>query len=442
MIHVSVLSAVALAAHAQGETVRPATVEDATKVLDLAHFPLMEGAKINAERRLASLSYLAKGDPKSAYAFQKRALEAKGWKEQPGGYSSDMSCSGTFGKGGYFVSVSTFPGSSPEFEGFVQVQLTQQGNVALSTIPVPTGAKRLYSFPSAISYMTDKTVDDTGQTLRKLLIAKGWEPYGTAGDVQFFKQNAVRLSARSAQAPAQGNKTMIQLSSELMSADLPAPAETISTSYSDATKALAIDVDMTRDQLLTFYKDALGKAGWKPTTEQPINIDFRDMLIFNNKAKDILTLKVHTIDGKLRANLEHQTAAEFEEARRLAEIADIKFKADTARYTKRAAEEAARNRVIASVELPKTAKDVKRAKDEVTFTLAAGTARDAATLLRNDLRNQGWKTDSTTLKALGGTIILQRDAGTVTIVYVDTGLAPAEFTLSTIDADLDASDAK
>jgi hypothetical protein len=259
--------------------------------------------------------------------------------------------------------------------------------------------------------------------------------------VQFFKQNAVRLSARSTEAPAQGNKTMIQLSSELMSADLPAPAETISTSYSDATKALAIDVDMTPEQLLTFYKDALGKAGWKPTTEKPINIDFRDMLIFNNKAKDIMTLKMHTIDGKLRANLEHQTAAEFEEARRLAEIADIKFKADTARYNKRAAEEAARNRVIASVELPKAAKDVKRAKDEVTFTLAAGTARDAATLLRNDLRNQGWKTDSTTLKALGGTIILQRAAATVTIVYVDTGLTPAEFTLSAIDADLDASDA-
>ena len=53
--------------------------------------------------------------------------------------------------------------------------------------------------------------EETADALEALLTAGGWEPYGRAGDVRFFKKNAVRLSARSTAAPAQGGKTMIQL---------------------------------------------------------------------------------------------------------------------------------------------------------------------------------------------------------------------------------------
>jgi hypothetical protein len=321
-----VLCAVVVAGQARANATQPATVADAAKVLDLASFPLMDGVKIDGPRRLASLSYPAKGDSRGAYAFQKKALETKGWKELKDGYLSDMACNGVFGKAGYLVSVSTSPAYGPEAAGMVQVQLTNHGNIDIGKLPVPPGAKPLYSFPVSKSYATETPAEETGKALRKLLTQAGWEPYGTAGDTQFFKQNAVRISVTSVKAPAQSGKTMIQFSSELMSADLPAPAEALRTSYADVTKAVSLDVDMTPEQLVSFYKDALGKAGWKPTTEQLIKDGFEDMLIFGNPAKEILTLKMHTVDGKLRANLDHMTAAEFAEIVRLAKAAEEKLK--------------------------------------------------------------------------------------------------------------------
>jgi hypothetical protein len=98
--------------------------------------------------------------------------------------------------------------------------------------------------------------------------------------------------------------------------------------------------------------------------------------------------------------------------------------------------------VLASIEVPKGAKDVKRSKDEVTFKLGSGIGRDAVRAFRADLKNQGWKEDSSTLEPLAGTVVLRKKSATLTILYVDTGLDAAEVTLSTIDADIEASDAK
>src|SRR5215208_6524589 len=92
-----------------------------------------------------------------------------------------------------------------------------------SKLPVPADAKLLYAFPTTRAYVTEKSVKETSDALRTLLTAQGWEPYGTAGDSLYFKRNAVKLSAWPSVAPAQGGKTVIQLATELMSVDLPAP---------------------------------------------------------------------------------------------------------------------------------------------------------------------------------------------------------------------------
>ena len=158
----------------EGVTPRPATVAEATKVLDLETFPLMPGAKTGGPRRLARLDYSAKGDPRGAYAFQKKALEERGWKELPGGTLSDMACFGVFGKDAFTVSVYASPGYGPDSEGMVQIELRQYGNVDLGKLPVPPEAKLLYSFPSTVSYVTEKSVKETAETLKKLLTAQGW----------------------------------------------------------------------------------------------------------------------------------------------------------------------------------------------------------------------------------------------------------------------------
>jgi hypothetical protein len=119
------------------------------------------------------------------------------------------------------------------------------------------------------SYITEVSVEQTADACRKLLLAKGWQPYGMAGDVLFFKQNAVRLAARISTAPAQGGKTVIDYSTELMSVDLPAPADTVGLQYTDVNTQLFFDAKTSEQDIVGFYRPTLAKAGWEATTEKP-----------------------------------------------------------------------------------------------------------------------------------------------------------------------------
>ena len=100
----------------------------------------------------------------------------------------------------------------------------------------------------------------------------------------------------------------------------------LDAAYADVTKTLSIQVDMPAPALAAFYKTALARSGWQSTTEKLVKVDFDEMMIFRNDAKDIATLKVHSFEGKLRATLQQQTAAEFDETIRLAKSEDFEAK--------------------------------------------------------------------------------------------------------------------
>jgi hypothetical protein len=421
----------------------PATVAEAAKVIDLRTLPLMPGGDAKPPRRLASFGYTARSDTREAYAFQKKTLEERGWKEFPGGYMSDQSCSGAFGKDGYTVSVTTSPSYGPKAAGMVDIRLVNHGNVDVSKLPVAPDAKPLYSFPTVTAYVTEIPVKETSEALRTLLMAKGWEPYGHAGDALYFKKSAVKLTAWPSAAPAQGGKTVIQLSTELMSVDLPAPPVLLEAAYADTTTALSLEVDMKPEALAAFYKEALGKAGWKATTENPVKIHFELMMIFRNDAKDIMTLKMHNFEGKLRAIIEHQTAAEFAEVMRLAQAEEAKRKADSAAYAKKAAEAAASDRVTVSITIPAGAKAVKRDKSQLEFKLAPGKAKAAVQAIHAALVKDGWKGKTPRFEPMAGTVSLDKKPGvTLVIVYVDTGLGDAEVTISSFGSDIEEPKAK
>src|SRR5882757_10615150 len=87
----------------------PATVEQAAKILDLSTFPLMDGAKPLELPQVANLFYLATGDVKTAFEFNRKALLAQGWKELPNSSATDQSASGMFSRSGFVVFVSVTP---------------------------------------------------------------------------------------------------------------------------------------------------------------------------------------------------------------------------------------------------------------------------------------------------------------------------------------------
>src|SRR5215475_13752319 len=259
----------------------PATVEQAAKVLDLSTFPLMDGAKSAESRHVANLSYVAPGDAKKALEFNRKAFTTQGWKELPNSTTTDDSASAMFARDGFVVALSVIP-----FEkNGVSVRLQNIGNVKPGKLPVPPNVKPVYVGDPTAMYTNDAAVPATAEAIRNLFIAQGWVPYGKAGDSDYFKQNAILAMSTVSSAPAQGGKTMIQYSNQLISSDIPAPQGVDDLRYIDEPPELTFST-ANKDAAIEFYQKALAAAGWKPTTDKLIDIDEKPTMIFRNPGND------------------------------------------------------------------------------------------------------------------------------------------------------------
>lgn len=379
----------------------PATVEKAAAVWSGMTWTLPKEVK-EPQRGMAGLVYETGGDAQAAFAFQQKALVAAKWKEEPGAYFSKESCSGVYRKDGYALSLTSYVAQP----GKVNVMLTSHGNVDVSKLPVPAGAKSMFSGPVSAMFITDAPPDKTADAVAGLLSKQGWQPYGAAGDVRWYKQNAVRLTAFIGTAPAQGNKTSITYSTELMSAELPAPLVTINLQYADTTKAVSFDSADSIADVLKFYQTALKKQGWEATTENLLKVDFRQTMIFRNKAKDMLTLELHEFEGNTRCLLQHETAVEVREKyERLKKAAMAK------------AAELSDEAPKLALKLPTTAKDARIAGREAMFTVANRKAARAAALeVAETLKKDGWVTVEEVVDPTVGTLVLIKGENVLTIM--------------------------
>jgi hypothetical protein len=421
----------------------PATVEQATRILDLSTLPLMDGAKPPGSRQMANLSYAATGDVKKAFEFHRKALIAQGWKEMPNSSVTDQSASATFSRNGFVVSLGIFPNDKA---GGVSVTLQNHGNVKLGKVPVPPGTKPVYVGDSTAMYSTDAAVPATADACRNLLLAQGWVLYGDAGDSAIFKQNAILLTATVSSAPAQGGKTMIQYSSELISADIPAPPGVEDLRYVDEPPELVFETRESQDAIADFYRKALATKGWQSTLDHTVAVDETPTMIFRNPAKEMLTLSFAApYGGKQPVSVRFQSAAEIAERDR-----KIKEQAPALRAAaeKKAAEEAAEAAQLAeknkvpkvAVTLPADAKDVKQSNDSIMFTVGKGKAKAAVEFLRAQFRDAGWKENFASLVGMSGAASFSKEDGqSVSLTYTDTPISPSEVSLSGFRVELEAA---
>ncbi len=416
----------------------PATAEQAAQLLDLSTFPLMDGAKPPDSRHVANLSYVATGDVKKAFEFHRKTLLAQGWKELPNSSVTDQSASATFSRNGFVVSLGIFPNDQA---GGLSVMLQNHGNVKLGKLPVPPGTKPVYVGESTAMYSTDTAVPATADACRNLLLAQGWVLYGDAGDSAVFKQNAILVTVTVSSAPAQGGKTMIQYSSELISADIPAPPNVENLHYVDQPPELNFETTANQDAIVDFYRKTLATKGWQSTLDHTVAVDETPTMIFRNPAKDMLTLSMAApYGGKLPVSVRFQSAAEIAELDRKIKEQAPKLRAAA---EKKAAEEAAllaeNNKVPkVAVTLPADAKDVKQTKDEIKFTVGKGKAKAAVESLRTQFREAGWKENFASLVGRSGAASFSKEDGqSVTITYTDTGIMPSEISLSAMRAELE-----
>ena len=420
----------------------PATVEQAARVLDLSTFPLMDGAKSAESRHVANLSYVAPGDPKKALEFQRKAFGAQGWKELPNSTISDQSASAMFARDGFVVSLSVIP-----FEATgVSVRLQNLGNVKPGKLPVPPDAKPVYVGDPTAMYSTEAAVPATADAIRNLFVAQGWVPYGKAGDSDFFKQNAILATSTVSSAPAQGGKTMIQYSNQLISSDIPAPPDVEDLRYVDEPPELTF-ATTNQDAIVDFYRKTLAAAGWKSTMDKMVDVDEKPTMIFRNPAKEMITLAVPYDygSGKLGVSVRFQSATELAERdRKMKEMAPrlrAEAEAKAAKEAKEAAELAEKNKPPkVAVTLPAGAKDVKQTNDSIKFTLGKGKAKAAIESLRGQFRDAGWKEEHASMAAMAGTLSFSKEGGgSVTVTYSDTGFMPTEISLSAFRAELEAA---
>ncbi len=432
---IGIVGSLSIAAEKNGP--KPATVAEAVKVLDFATFPLLVGAKEPGTRNAARLSYNAPSDCKTAFEFQRKALLGLKWTEVPGSNVTDDYASGVFTRDGFVASVSTMPLSDPKQPDFVNVSIMQHGNVDLKQLPLPTDCKSLYVGPQVAMYTTEAPVAKTVEACHKLLADQGWQPYGKADGTHWFKQNAVRLTTSVSAAPGQEGKTTISFSAEQLSADLPAPTETVQLQYSDSTKQLLFDTKESEDDIVAFYRKALTAAGWKATTDKTFKVDWKSTLVFRNAAKEMLDLELYTVkdEGVLRVRLKHQFAAEVA-------AEEQRFAAAVAAKKKQREQEKNPSFPKVTVTLPKDATMNEIAKQRLEFTVATGKSKATAAAIRKQFKDAGWKEEVLTADDMIGEIAFKKDKQEVSLSYINTGIMPAEFTLRGTQVELERATSK
>jgi hypothetical protein len=417
----------------------PATVEQAAQVLDLSTFPLMEGAKPPGSRHVANLSYAAKGDVMAAFKFHQKTLSGLSWSKLPDSSVTDQSASAMFSHGESILSLSIFPNGQT---GDLAIMLQQHGNIKPGQLPVLPETKPVYVGDSTAMYTTEAAVPTTTEACRALFLGQKWVPYGGAGDSAYFKQNAILVTATVSVAPAQGGKTMISYSTQLISADIPAPPDADDLRYIDMPPELSFSTPANPDAVVDFYRKNLAAAGWEFTLDHTVPIDDKPTMIFRNSAKDMLTLSMSAVSrGKLPVEVRFQSAAEIAELdRKIKEQAPAIRAAAEAKAAKEAARLAEANKPPPKipVTLPADAKGVERTKDTIKFTVGKGKAMAAAEALRAQFREAGWKEDFASVTAMTGTVSFSKEKfQSLTLSYTDTGMMPSEINLSAMGVELE-----
>ncbi|MCA9005754.1 MAG: hypothetical protein KDA70_10835 [Planctomycetaceae bacterium] len=290
--------------------VTPATVAEAEKVLDLETFPLPAGTKMQSPRRMAALSYSVDGPLKDILDFNVQELTKRGWKEVAGTRREGPYTGADFTNGDFHLNLSVM---QPAPNMPVSVTFARYGNVALTSLPVPAGAKQLYAFPATVMYTTEAPVEKTTEQCRDLMLKAGWTPYGSAGTTAYYRQNAVLVLANVMSAPGQGGKTAITYTSNLLSLDLPAFPEAIDFRYTDMTTEISFDTNASPREVTDFYRKELASAGWKATTDEPVAIEWKKLTIFRKPDQEMITVTTSDFEGRTRVRIDYQTAAEVAE---------------------------------------------------------------------------------------------------------------------------------
>lgn len=455
-----------------------ATVAEASKVIDLRTVAVPENAVVSSPRQVGHLMYEIPTPPKAAYEFHRKAMLKDGWKELPGTSLEATYANGMFSKSGFTVNCSVSSNGQEGNNAATYVSLYNFGNVALDKVPVIKGATSIFANAASASYATETPVPKAAEQMMGLLRENGWQFYGVnaLSDEQHFlnvRKNAVQLSIMVAKAPAQGDKTMISISSLLMSAEIPAPETAEQLQFDGSSKTLRFETQNSFAEISDFYKKELVPTGWKPTSEKPAEADDEfgrqtALQVFRNAGKEWLSIDMMRQDDHVNVTAQFMTRQDLEdaekEAREAARIAladkekqeaDLQAARDEAKmeFEQSSAEfDALSNKLIAEalggggngkstdqkagkssgskgtfskavvVKVP-AGTDVEEAAENVLkLTVGAGKGEKTATAIVEAFEADGWNLEQRTTSNTSGTYTITSKAGQINMTFVETGV--------------------
>lgn len=278
---------------------KPATVAEAIAAVDLRKLPIpadVEDPSVGP----TDVGFQTKEPLKATYDAVEQFLLDAGCKPYSDRQSYPGSISGGYTKNGFRFSVLASSYEQQGKESSTSIFVRNLGNVNLARLPTPDGAKVWHSFPDTAAFITDAGVEETRKAMHEKLLAAGWQPYGGAADTRNYKQNATQIGVTINSPPATPGQTVITFGSEQLGADLPAPPTATRVDYSDNPTQVYVEFPGSAEEAIKFNQEALTPAGWKATTDTPIEDGREQMLIFRNPGKDMLTLKVGRRTGRGR----------------------------------------------------------------------------------------------------------------------------------------------
>jgi hypothetical protein len=350
------------------------------------------------------------------------SLKELGWKEMDGALYTEGYTSAMFQKDGFTINTSTSPGTD---EGKIFVSISNHGNVDLKQLPIPDGTRVLYAIPMSISYVTDGSIEETNLECKRLLLEQGWEPFGDTTVSFYVKKNAIRLQVMVNQTQADGGKTAIQIFSEQLSFDLPAPPNAIGLAFSDTTGQMTFDSQQSQAEVLDWFKQKLGESDWKPTTENLIKIDFREHLIFRNPAGELIEIAFSEFEGKTRVDLKYQTATQVEALARKAEKQSEKMQVERDAELERKMNPAKVKLVAPSGTIVK-----EETSKRIEFSIAAGRAKAAVTEWIAKMESEGWESKAVVVANEAGEFELAKDGIRLNAGFVDPGFIEGSITIT------------
>ena len=298
----------AIVAAAQRAAPKPTVfaATDLAKVLNVGDLPQINGT-VAQEKSAVLLQAVVPGKTGDVAEYYRKELAARGWEkvQQPGVQATEEYGSYRFQKDGHILDLSFSKYREVDTHMESAVQVVFHGNFDTRTLPIPEGKEDLYTSQTLCSYLTDRSVGDAVQWVKKALQAVGWQQFVTdeaseepnaENRTLMFRKQGYALTVFIGINPLK-KKTHLQYSVAALAHELPTPPDTAKLQFDDNRWKLRCEVPGDMKTAAAFYQKAMPAAGYKALpSEEPHDTYWN--LRFGTEQGDVIMVQVFSEKGK------------------------------------------------------------------------------------------------------------------------------------------------